>query len=226
MTEQEKRFFEKIEEASMENPIVRIGAAGDFITGLLKRAFTNEKGGTDANMWGYMAAVLTGVSVLVATKEVPDVIIADIIKDPRFMPMFKLETKKGNFWMGDKLNRLLCDGPISAWDAVILNYKNNGGDVTGLSPQKYVENNAKNMGKNIKLWNNQHNPYEEISSAKNTYGSVRKLLEPYKLEPTEYHMAFALALGKIIPVCEKVFPKELNCFDMAIETMMFVAHME
>ncbi len=26
------------------------------------------------------------------------------------------------------------------------------------------------MGKNIKLWNNQHNPYEEISSAKNTYG--------------------------------------------------------
>ena len=155
MTEQEKRFFEKIEEASKENPIVRIGAAGDFITGLLKRAFTNEKGGTDANMWGYMAAVLTG-----------------------------------------------------------------------LSPQKYVENNAKNMGKDIKLWNNQHDPYEEISSAKNTYGSVRKLLEPYKLEPTEYHMAFALALGNIIPACEKVFPKKLNCFDMAIETMMFVAHME
>ena len=226
MNQQEKIFFEKIEEASKENPAVRIGAAGDYIKGLLKRAFTNSDGGTDASMWVYMIAALTGVSVAEAAKDIPDTFVAEIFKDTAYMPMTRLETKKGNFWIGDKLNIMLCGGSLSAWEVAVSSYKGNREDIQVPSAEEYVGRNAKMMGSDIKLWNGAHDPYEEIESAKNTYATIKNRLEPYKLEPAEYHIAFSIALGEVMAECEKYFPAGMNCFDMSMETMMFIAHME
>lgn len=51
-------------------------------------------------------------------------------------------------------------------------------------------------------------------------------LEPFKLERIQIPTMFGLVLAEASAKAANVFPKELNCFEMMIETIVFNAHMD
>lgn len=226
MKRKEKLFFKKLEEESKDNPMVRIQAAADYICGLIRQAVTNEKG-TQADMWCYMLAAMTGVSVAATVKESDKELLIENFNNPMYMPLTKIESEVGIFWIGDSLNKFIYNSPLSVWNIVMTIYSLKHGKENRPDLQKMIGDNAGNMGKkDVKVWNGMYNPYKEFPSARDTYKSLRNKLEPYKLAGEEYPSVFALALGKVIISVEDVFPKGYNCLEMSMETTMFYAHMD
>ena len=46
------------------------------------------------------------------------------------------------------------------------------------------------------------------------------------MKKDEYPSVFAMALGIVILKVEDIFPKNLNCLEISMQTMMFFAHMD
>ena len=70
MTKEEKKYFEKIERDSQNNPMIRIKAAADFINGDLLKAFTTPRG-INADGMSYILSALTGFAVADIAKKDP-----------------------------------------------------------------------------------------------------------------------------------------------------------
>ena len=226
MTEQERLFFKQIEEKSKENPMIRIQAASDYITGFLKQSFTTDKG-IQGDMWCYLLATMTGIAAAKASKETYKELMVINLNNQIQIPLTKLETEMGTFWIGDSLNRYIYNSPLSVWNIVMTFYSQKHKDKKLPDLNKALENNSKAIGKSdARVWDGTHNPYEEIENAKNTYDNLRKQLEPYKLEKSEYPSVFAMSLAKVILGVEGIFPKKLNCLEISMQTMMFYAHMD
>lgn len=221
MTEQEILFFKKIEEESKKNPMVRVGAAADYLTGFLQKAFSDEKG-TRVDTWSYFLSAVTGVSVAETAKDTDKEMMALNMGKAGYMPLTKIEGKGGTFWIGDPINKYMFNSPISVWNIVMTLYSQKHGKKDFLDLKTMIDKNAKMMGKkSVRIWNGERNPYEEIEDAKNTYGTLKEKLEPYKLTKEEYPSAFALSLANVIVKVEDVFPKKYNCLQMCMEAMMF-----
>jgi len=226
MTREEEVFFKKIEEESKNNPMARINAASNYITGVLANAFTTKKG-LNGNQFVFILSTLTGVAVAKTAKEDNQCSMSDLLNNPSAVFCNKLETDAGIFWVGDKLNKYLYEGPIPVWGILLtmVEYKHGKDNLPKLEP--YIERTAKRLGDpNLKLWNGDCHPYKEREDAGNTYESLRKSLEPFKLKVNEYYIAFAMSLANAIMKVEDTFPKKLNCFDMSVETMLYFAHMD
>ena len=226
MTEQEVLFFKQLEEQSKDNPIVRIQAAADYITGFLKQAFTTPNG-IQGDAFCYMLATMAGVAVANSAKENHSRNALFGMLNPSFTVRSKVETKAGIFWGGDDINKYLFNSPLSVWNIVMMIYSQNRGKENLPDLQQMVEENASNMGNpDARVWNDTHNPYREINNATNTYTNLLQKLEPYKLQSEEYVSAFAISLGSMILHVESVFPKGLDCLRMSMETTLFYAHMD
>ena len=90
-----------------------------------------------------------------------------------------------------------------------------------------IEENAKKLGKtDARVWNGKKNPNNEINRAFKTYQNVVGRLEPYKLRSEELVSVFALALGTTIIDVENIFPPEISCLKMSVETVIYYAHMD
>ena len=61
---------------------------------------------------------------------------------------------------------------------------------------------------------------------RNLRTNVFDRLEPYKLDLGERVSAFALSLANVIAQVEGIFPKELNCLEMSLDTVMYLSHMD
>ena len=55
---------------------------------------------------------------------------------------------------------------------------------------------------------------------------LKEKLPPYKFVENEYYQAFAMALMMVILQVEAAFPKEMDCVKMAMELVVFDAHMD
>ena len=226
MTEQEKAFFEKIEEASKKDPFVKVQAASDYISGFLSNAYKTPQGIRGDHLC-YILACLTGVAVGQAAKSG---FVNDLINGNSgfmMMPNTKLETDAGIFYVGDSINKYLYNDPKSAVNIICTIYGKKKGNDNIPDLQKIMENSAKKMGnKEARIWDGQHNPYEELPMALDMAKNVFDRLEPYKLDLGERVSAFALSLANVIAQVEGIFPKELNCLEMSLDTVMYLSHMD
>lgn len=226
MTEQEEKFFKQLEESARENPVVRIQAAAEYMAGFLKRAYTSEKG-TSGDMWCFMVATMAGISVAEAAKETDKEQMVINLGNPLYMPLTKVDTKMGVFWIGDSLNKYIFNSPLSVWNIVMTLYSQKHKNAKLPDLKNFIDANTKLMGDpKARVWDGKHNPYNEIKDANNTYEKLRRRLEPYKLKKDEYPSVFAMALGMVILKVEDIFPKNLNCLEISMQTMMFFAHMD
>lgn len=226
MTEQEKVFFEKLEEAAKKDPFVKVQAAADFLSGFLSNAYKTPQGIRGDHLC-YTLSCLTGIAVGQAGKSG---FINDLLNGNSgfmMMPNTKLETDAGMFYVGDSINKYLYNDPKSAINIVCTIYSQKKGNEKIPDLQKIMENSAKKMGnKEAKIWGGQHNPYEELPMALDMAKSVFEKLEPYKLNLGERVSAFAISLANTIVNVEGIFPKGLNCLEMSLDTVMFLSHMD
>ena len=222
MTKEEKKYFEKIERDSQNNPMIRIKAAADFINGDLLKAFTTPRG-INADGMSYILSALTGFAVAdIAKKEEVDMILSGAASSRN-----RLGTDMGYFYIGDVVDKHLYNSPLSAICVFeyIYTQKKNEKNLPDLN--LLLSNNAKMIGNSeAKVWAGSKNPYQEIKPAYQTYKSFKAKLEPFKLKDAEVVAAFAMALGFAVANFETVFPKNLNCVEMVLSTVIFYSHME
>lgn len=226
MRECEILFFKRLEEQSKDNPMVRIQAASDYITDILKQAFTNNKG-TRGDMWCYMLATMTGALIATTAKETEQELETANVGNSAYMPLTKVASKREIFWIGDAINKYLYNTALSVWNIVMTLYSQKHVKQNLPKLEEIIRDNAKKMGDpSVRIWNNEHNPYSEISSARKTYYNLVKKLQPYKLQIDEYPSVFAFSLANVIINVEHVFPNKLNCLEMSMETVAFYAHVD
>lgn len=223
MTDQEKEFFKALEEKAAGNPIVRVRAASDYVVGTIRQKLTTKKG-IPADLLCYMIATLTGLCVADTAKK--KFLSKD--EESKTLSMAKAETKAGiSIWMGETVNKYLYNSPMSLINIVMRVYTDAHEDKKQIDLKELFENNAKTIGsKDLRLWAGFHNPYEELSGAIATYKELFAKLEPYKLLPEEYLMAFSMALINTILAIEDYTPEDIDCLKLALETSIFYAHMD
>ena len=210
LTALEQRYFEQLEKESATNPMLRISAAAQFLQKFLEDAFTRDDVFYGDEMC-YIIASCTGVAVIKISIETEKNYNDSFEQsaDNQRTPIVTVTSKMGNFFVGDTINDYLYTLRLSVWNILTSVYKQNDGgrDIPDL--QYIVERNAKKIGtKEARIWNDMHNPYEEIKNAYQTCGILIDKLTPYKLKNNEVYSVFALALANTIVKVEGSF--ELN----------------
>ena len=212
LTEQEIEYFNQLEEESKKNPLAKVFAASEYVSRTLKQAFTTPKG-VVGNEWCRALATYTGVAVATTAKE------KSILT--------KLETKGGTFWVGEGINHYLYGSSVSVWELVMFIYKQKHKEGKDIDLHKMIEKTTNNIGDpDARVWDGTSNPYENIQFAKESYSKIKNKLEPYKLNDIDYPCLFAISLGNAILEVENIFPPNINCLEIALETVMFYSHMD
>lgn len=222
MTREEKKYFAKLEKASKNNPMVRVEAAADFINRFLTQAFTTPRG-INGDGLCYLLSALTGVAVADISKKMS---LVDMFNGS-FSSQMELDTEAGKFIVGDTINKYLYNSPMSAINIVEFMYSQKNGKDNLPDLENMIKENADNFGNpDYRVWDGNKNPYMEVKNAHTTYQNLVNKLEPYKLSNEEIVSVFAMALGQTIVNVARVFPREMNCLNMSLKTVMFYAHMD
>lgn len=222
MTKEEKKYFEKIDRDSQNNPMIRIKAAADYINGELLKAFNTPRG-INADGMSYILSALTGVAVADIAKQEE----VAMILEGSLTSRNRIGTDAGYFYMGETVDKYLYNSPMSAICVFEFIYTQKKGEKNLPDLNMLLSNNASEIGKpDVKVWAESKNPYQEIKPAFQTYKSFKTKLAPFKLKNAEVVAAFAMALGFAVANFESVFPKNLNCVEMVLSTAIFYSHME
>lgn len=194
--------------------------AAAFISDFLKRC-SNENNKVVVDYYLYLAASLTGISCAVAAKQ--EFAANNINSNGTNNSLAVIETESGNFFYGDILNDLLYESNDSVWSMICeANKTSNLPDI-----QKIINDTAKKIGKkDAKVWNEQHDPYEEVNHARKAYDHICGQLKTLDISALEMKIAFSNALISIIGEVSKFFPSEVNCIELALDTICFYAHMD
>ena len=204
----------------------RIRLASDFIIAIMKRVYTSPQG-LAGDALCYMLASLVGVSIsMEKIKVVVDKLIDGSGRGEQ-LPIIKVETKGGIFWMGSSIDTMLFQTPNSALNIITTLYKQNHRENIEIDCSKLIQDVMKNIGNpNAKVWNGYHNPYVELSQIKEVYKGLIDKISSINMQNWEMVSALSFALIETIIKVENVFPKELNCLSMSIETLIFYSHMD
>lgn len=223
MTREEKMFFDEIEKKSKNNPIIKIEITAEEISDYLINKCTDSQKRVNADSLLYITSVLAGISCVKASMS--DIRYSDAME--RFeMPLLPVETEMGTFLVGDVINEYLANGKLSILNIFYSLYKNKQKDVVLPDIQKVVEKNSANMGKaKYRLWNDKHNPYAEKEKFSIIYDGVIKHIEPFNVDDKMMPAVFGFVLNEITGKVAGVFPENINCYEMVLETVVFNAHM-
>ena len=144
-----------------------------------------------------------------------------------FSSQMELDTEAGKFIVGDTINKYLYNSPMSAINIVEFMYSQKNGKDNLPDLENMIKENADNFGNpDYRVWDGNKNPYMEVKNAHTTYQNLVNKLAPYKLSNEEIVSVFAMALGQTIVNVARVFPREMNCLNMSLKTVMFYAHMD
>ena len=184
---------------------------------------TDSQKRVNADSLLYITSVLAGISCVKASMS--DIRYSDAME--RFeMPLLPVETEMGTFLVGDVINEYLANGKLSILNIFYSLYKNKQKDVVLPDIQKVVEKNSANMGKaKYRLWNDKHNPYAEKEKFSIIYDGVIKHIEPFNVDAKMMPAVFGFVLNEITGKVAGVFPENINCYEMVLETVIFNAHM-
>ena len=223
MTREEKMFFDEIEKKSKNNPIIKVEITAEEISDYLINKCTDSQKRVNADSLLYITSVLAGISCVKASMS--DIRYSDAME--RFeMPLLPVETEMGTFLVGDVINEYLANGKLSILNIFYSLYKNKQKDVVLPDIQKVVEKNSANMGKaKYRLWNDKHNPYAEKEKFSIIYDGVIKHIEPFNVDAKMMPAVFGFVLNEITGKVAGVFPENINCYEMVLETVIFNAHM-
>lgn len=183
------------------------------------------------DVWAYTLAVLSGISCIKTGVANIGKLTKENEGNPRFIPIMKLEKEIGEdaYYVGDVINEYLFNSKYSVWNTfcnIFVNVnKHNIKDLPDVNI--IVAKNSENMGKSgYKIWDNRHNPCDERLIAKETYETIKKHLEPFKVEDEYIPMMYGIALAQVVEMVAVSFPKHLNCYEMILEAMVCNAHMD
>lgn len=227
MTEKEKIIFKQIEEKSKSNPMVKIELAAKE-TAIYTMGFCkDDKGRVGGDSWLYLLSTMAGVSCAKISRDVAAEMLLESNEDKIRMPFVPIETPIGKFYFGDAVNKYLFADKFSVINVFYNVFSKKNSDVKLPDVASIVNNNAKVVGdENYRVWNNLHNPYAEKNVNNKAYEKIIEHLEPFKLERKQIPAMFGLVLAEASAKAANVFPKELNCFEMMVETIVFNAHMD
>lgn len=220
-----KMFLEKLKKESNDSPMVKINASANECLRIIRQASTNEKKEVIIDRFIYIAAALAGVSCVKAALEYDIELKINENNKKEYMSIYKVDTEAGTFLYGDAINKFLITDEYSVWNLAAGVYKKNKlkkkiPDITEL-----VKNNIANCSKkDYKLWNSSREPYREIEDVKATFKNILKYLDNFELKQEQIPVVFAVVLQNAIEEVEKVLPKNVNCLEMAMETVIYFAH--
>lgn len=227
MTEKEKIIFKQIEEKSKSNPMVKIELAAKE-TAIYTMGFCkDDKGRVGGDSWLYLLSTMAGVSCAKISRDVAAEMLLEDNEDKIRMPFVSIETAAGKFYFGDAVNKYLFEDRFSVLNVFYNVFGNKNSKVKLPDIGSIVSNNAKVVGNpQYRVWNKLHNQYAEKDVNDKAYEKIIEHLEPFKLERKQIPIMFGLVLAEASAKAANVFPKELNCFEMMVETIVFNAHMD
>ncbi|MCM1500220.1 MAG: hypothetical protein NC124_17290 [Clostridium sp.] len=230
MKRNEEKFFKHLQKKAKKNPVEKSKAAAEYITNLIKKACTDANG-INGNKWTYMLSMLTGI----ACSKAANAFVAEEIEallnggggiGTGAAALTKLETEAGDFYIGEALDQCLFLAPYSVWNMSIPIIRQQNPGISIPDIEALVAANAKVMGdKTYRIWDSTFNPYEEIRNARGTFETIGKQLEPYQLNARETMLSYTMSLTYALVSMAGIFPKGKNCVEMAMETVVFIAHM-
>lgn len=227
MNESDKVYFEKIKKEAENNPFIKVEAASKQIAEILRKSSVSKDGVIQGDLWAYMEAALTGICCGKVAALNAERLMVENASVPNYIGLMKLESETGDFYVGDAINEYLFNSNFSVCNTVAMAYSDfyKCGQMPDV--RKLEKSCISNLGKkDYRLWDNLHNPYEEKIQASETYDSINNYLKPFELNDSEKVMAYGMALATVVSKVEDVFPKELNCMEMCIETVICYAHMD
>lgn len=227
MNDADKAFFEKLAKEAEKNTFIKVEAAANEVAEIMKRSCIDNKNMVKGDLWLYLLSVLAGAACARAGAANDKRLLAENMNNPQYMPITKLESDAGIFYIGDAINEYLFNNRYSVWNIISSVYCDMHKDAVLPDVKSIVSRNSANMGKkDYRLWDNLHNPYEEREGAKSTYENIENHLEPFGVRNDEMPAVYAIAAAQVIKKVEGIFPKTLNCLEMVLETVVFNAHMD
>lgn len=227
MNNLEKAFFASLEKEAERNPLIKVRAAAEEVTEILKESCMKGENMIKGDLWLYYLSVLTGISCIKTAMMNVSRLTKENIDNPEYVPIIKLETDMGVFYMGDAINDYIFYNRDSVWNTLFNIYLSTHKESSVPEIKNIIYRNSANLGrKGYKVWNSLHNPYDERLEAKKIYENIEKHLEPFKLKQEQIPMVYGTALALVLNKVEGIFPKELDCLDMVLETVVFNAHMD
>ncbi len=198
----------------------KIYSAASYSIGVLKRSSTDKNNMIIVDRLVYLSASLAGISCAAAAIE-NEIRLTN--SNVEHTPLFTADTDMGTFVFGDAVNDLLS----KVWTLSKVAYEKNGLSKKMPDIQKLMNEFASKAGNpKARVWNGQHNPYEEFKSAKEVYDSILSALSDLNISKSDLQAAFSLALGNNIDETYKYFPKGVDPLESAMETAIFYAHMD
>ncbi|MBR1693195.1 MAG: hypothetical protein IJ711_10560 [Lachnospiraceae bacterium] len=220
-------FFRFLQGKSKEDPSILTKAAAGECFQLLKKACTNEKNQIYGDMMLYYASGFAGIACLKAALDNAPKLMLSSENASEYMGLYKIETDTGIFYIGEAINEYLISRDNSVWNLAQEGFLKNHKKDTIPDIEQILSKNAKNFGnKEYRIWNNMHDPYTENKMAQTAYESYLKHLAPYKIGAERMPEVFGIVISEIISQSANIFPKELNCLEMVMETVSFYAHMD
>lgn len=220
----EEKILDMLKSKSNDNPELIIKAAMAECLPIFKKMCSNENGQVGGDMLLYQVSKFAGVACLRAGMESAYKLMLE--EKSIGMPIAKLNTDAGVFYIGDAINNYLFMDENSIWNFII---EGMGGNLKNSDKilNSIIEKCAKNYGNiNFRIWNNQVNPYNNLDDLKKGYNSILGLIKKYELKSEQIVMMYGMMLSEIIKAVKDVFPKNLNVEEMCMETVFFNAHMD
>lgn len=227
MTEKEKMIFKQIEERSKANPMIKVELAAKETSIYTMEFCKDDKGRVGGDAWLYLLSTLAGAACAKISRDIAVEMLLNNSEDKMQMALLPVETEMGKFYFGDAVNKYLCEDRYSVLNVFYNVYSSKHPGTKLPDIINMVKNNASVAGnKDYRVWNNMHNPYQEKDGIDKAYQKIIEHLEPLKLDKKQIPAMFGLVLAEASAKAANVFPKELNCFEMMVETIIFNAHMD
>ena len=220
----QEKFLEMLKSKSKDNPDLIIRAAMAECLPIFKKMCSNEQGQVGGDMLLYQVSRFAGIACLRAGTESAYKHMLE--GNGTMMPISKLDTEAGIFYIGDSINKYLFMDKNSIWNYIIDGM---GGKIKNSDEilKSIIEKCAKNYGnKDFRIWNNQSNPYNNLDDLKKGYNSLLGLIKKYELKSEQIVIMYGMMLSEVIKAVKGVFPKNLNVEEMCMETVLFNAHMD
>ena len=175
-----------------------------------------------ADYFLYTAASLAGISCAVTAQR--HYIENKLKTNNETAVLAAITTESGDFFYGNLINELLFANKYSVWNMLKMAHKADMPDFPDIQ-EITAEVSDKIGNKNAKIWNDLRNPYKEIGPVKQIYALICDNLEFLDMSIKEINIAFIYALVNVINETYSFFPKELNCIELSLDTIIFFAHM-
>lgn len=230
MTEGEKIFFKMIEERSKDNPMIKVELAAQETAAYTMEFYQDEQGRVSGDSWLYLLATMSGIACAKLSKDIAVEMFMDgRIEDEMLLPLVTVTcgAEAEKVYYGDAINECLYNNRFSIFNVFYKVFSNRNPNVKLPDIKTMINNNVNAMADdNYKVWNNMHDPKKDKDEKEKVYQRIIEHVKPFNLEKKQIPAMFGLALVEVVTKVANVFPKELNCYEMMVETIIYNAHMD